>query len=202
MAHQLPGDVGHVLFTETLSPRLERPSCACPHRQHISGLLHQTLGGSALCKLAHQILLWAQGKLLTLRAVYLPGHLNQGAEILSRQVLRPGNRGSTPRWWSRFGGGELVFISGNDTLSPLVFPNASSSSWTGYHGAGMAEAASAPRNSEERAPYGSWTWWASSTVSMGYSCQEEPSLSGGGSILHPRLELWKLWVWPLRGQTL
>ncbi len=44
--------------------------------------------GGLLYRLAHQILLWAQGKLLSLRAVYIPGHLNQGADILSRQGLR------------------------------------------------------------------------------------------------------------------
>lgn len=42
-----------------------------------------------LYKLAHQILLWVQGKLLSLRAVYIPGYLNQAADILSRQGHRP-----------------------------------------------------------------------------------------------------------------
>ncbi|KAL0170481.1 hypothetical protein M9458_035077, partial [Cirrhinus mrigala] len=43
-----------------------------------------------LYKLVHQILVWSQDKLLSLRAVHLPGHLNMGADILSRQRLRPG----------------------------------------------------------------------------------------------------------------
>ncbi len=50
-------------------------------------------GGLSLCplyKLAHQILVWSQGKLLSLRAVHIPGHLNMGADILSSQELRPG----------------------------------------------------------------------------------------------------------------
>ncbi len=42
-----------------------------------------------LYRLACQILLWAQGQLLSLRAVYIPGYLNQEADILSRQGLRP-----------------------------------------------------------------------------------------------------------------
>ncbi len=41
-------------------------------------------------RLAHQILVWSQGKLLSLRAVHIPGHLNMGADILSRQGPRPG----------------------------------------------------------------------------------------------------------------
>ncbi len=43
-----------------------------------------------LYKLAHQILVWSQDKLLSLRAVHIPGHLNMGADILSRQGPRPG----------------------------------------------------------------------------------------------------------------
>ncbi len=38
MAHKLSGNVGHASSTETLSPRPERQSCACSHRQHIGGL--------------------------------------------------------------------------------------------------------------------------------------------------------------------
>ncbi len=36
-----------------------------------------------LCKLACQILLWSQGKLLSLQATYIPGIHNIGADILS-----------------------------------------------------------------------------------------------------------------------
>ncbi len=42
-----------------------------------------------LYKLAHQILVWSQDMLLSLRAVHIPGHLNMGADILSRQGPRP-----------------------------------------------------------------------------------------------------------------
>ncbi len=56
-----------------------------------------------LYRLARRILLWAQGKLLSLRVVYIPGNLNQGADILSRQGLMPGDGGSTQRWWSSSG---------------------------------------------------------------------------------------------------
>ncbi|KAI2645695.1 ORF V: Enzymatic polyprotein [Labeo rohita] len=43
-----------------------------------------------LYKLAHQILVWSQDKLLSLLAVHVPGHLNVGANVLSRQGPRPG----------------------------------------------------------------------------------------------------------------
>ncbi len=57
----------------------------------VSYINHQgDLRSRPLCKLAHQILVWSQDKFLSLRAVYIPGHLNVGADILSRQGPRPG----------------------------------------------------------------------------------------------------------------
>ncbi|KAL0174652.1 hypothetical protein M9458_030620, partial [Cirrhinus mrigala] len=47
------------------------------------------LSSRPLYKLAYQILVWSQDKLLSLRAVHVPGHLNMGADILSRQGPRP-----------------------------------------------------------------------------------------------------------------
>ncbi len=56
----------------------------------VSYINHQGfLRSRPLCKLACQILLWSQGKLLPLRAAYIPGAHNIGADILSRQGLRP-----------------------------------------------------------------------------------------------------------------
>ncbi|KAI2665252.1 Transposon Ty3-G Gag-Pol polyprotein [Labeo rohita] len=57
----------------------------------VSYINHQGgLRSRPLYKLAHQILVWSQDKLLSLRAVYVPGYLNLGADILSRQGPRPG----------------------------------------------------------------------------------------------------------------
>ncbi len=57
----------------------------------VSYINHQGgLRSHPLYKLAHQILVWSQDKFLSLRAVYIPGHLNVGADILSRQGPRPG----------------------------------------------------------------------------------------------------------------
>ncbi len=51
----------------------------------VSYINHQAgLRSRPLYKLAHQILVWSQDKFLSLRAVYIPGHLNVGADILSR----------------------------------------------------------------------------------------------------------------------
>ncbi len=57
----------------------------------VSYINHQGgLRSRHLYRLAHQILVWAQGKLLSLRAVSIPGHLNVGADTLSRQGPLPG----------------------------------------------------------------------------------------------------------------
>ncbi|KAL0168419.1 hypothetical protein M9458_036641, partial [Cirrhinus mrigala] len=57
----------------------------------VSYINHQGgLRSRPLYKLAHQILVWSQDKLLSLRAVYVPGHLNLGADIPSRQGPRLG----------------------------------------------------------------------------------------------------------------
>ncbi|MCJ8749920.1 hypothetical protein PDJAM_G00193080 [Pangasius djambal] len=45
-----------------------------------------------LYRLALQVLVWSQGKLLSLKAAYIPGRLNMGADTLSRQ-------GPMPREW-------------------------------------------------------------------------------------------------------
>ncbi|KAI2655577.1 Transposon Ty3-G Gag-Pol polyprotein [Labeo rohita] len=64
----------------------------------VSYINHQGgLRSRPLYKLAHQILVWSRGKLLSLRAVYLPGYLNVGADILSRQGPRPGGMDASPR---------------------------------------------------------------------------------------------------------
>ncbi len=63
-----------------------------------------------------QILLWSQGKLLSLRATFIPGAHNIGADILSRadmEGVRPGTSGS-------------VCVSRDVSLSILVLPHASS----------------------------------------------------------------------------
>ncbi len=78
VAHQLPGDAGCVSSTQT-------------HTAVVFYISHQGgLHSRHLHKLAHQILVWSQGKLLLLRAVHIPGYLNMGADILPRQGPRHG----------------------------------------------------------------------------------------------------------------
>ncbi len=79
-----------------------------------------------LYKLAHQILVWSQDKLLSLRAVHIPGYLNMGADILSRQGPRPGEWMLHPevvkQIWRVFGQAQVDFFATRQTSHcPLWF---------------------------------------------------------------------------------
>ncbi len=83
---------------------------------HMGGLRSRPL-----CKLACQILLWPQGKLLSLRATYIPGAHNIGAEILSRQGLRL-HPEVVERIWKEFGQAQVdLFKSQEASHCPLWF---------------------------------------------------------------------------------
>ncbi|KAL0165880.1 hypothetical protein M9458_037724, partial [Cirrhinus mrigala] len=152
----------------------------------VSYINHQGgLRSRPLYKLAHQILVWSQGKLLSLRAVYVPGYLNLGADILSRQGPRPGD--ASPR------GGEADMESvwsspsgsfchkGEHAMSPLVLSSSSSSPGAGCHGTDVAEASpvrfspdcSAPGSSRESAP------------GQGVPPSSSPVLAGPSMVLGP-----------------
>ncbi len=133
----------------------------------VSYINHQGgLRSRPLYKLAHQILLWSQDKFLSLRALYIPGYLNVGPDILSRQGPRPGEWMLHPRGGEAdmenilSGGGGPLRNSSECAMSPLVLSSSSSSPGTGRYGTDMAEATSvrfspdrsAPRSSDESTP--------------------------------------------------
>ncbi len=86
-------------------------------------------GGShsrTLDRLARRLLLWSQDKLLSLRAVHVPGVLNLVADFLSRQKLRPGewmlNHQTVAQIWDLFGKAEMdLFASQESSQCPLWF---------------------------------------------------------------------------------
>ncbi|KAL0161734.1 hypothetical protein M9458_045459, partial [Cirrhinus mrigala] len=87
---------------------------------------HGGLRSRPLYKLAHQILVWSQDKLLSLRAVHIPGYLNVGADILSRQGPRPGEWMLHPevvkQIWRIFGPAQVdLFATRENTQCPLWF---------------------------------------------------------------------------------
>ncbi len=107
-----------------------------------------------LYRLVHQILVWSQSKLLSLRAVYIPGHLIVGADTLSRQGPRPEDLESV---WPGSGG---PFCNSEDiAMSPLVHSDSYGSPGAGCYGTDLAETSSvclspncsAPRSSGKTA---------------------------------------------------
>ncbi len=92
-AFQLPGDGGGVSGSKTLSPRPKKSPCVDAHQQHSGGLLHPPPRRSAVAppvqaSAPDPCVVPGQGPLA--EVVYIPGHLNVGAHILSRQGPRPG----------------------------------------------------------------------------------------------------------------
>ncbi len=100
----------------------------------VSYINHQWVCSCPLCKLACQILLWSQGKLLSLRAAYIPGVHNIGADILSRLGLRHGEWRLHPEVveliWKEFGQAQVDMIAPRATSHcPLWFSSHASSSF-------------------------------------------------------------------------
>ncbi|XP_034750411.1 uncharacterized protein LOC117958235 [Etheostoma cragini] len=93
----------------------------------VAYLNHQGgLRSCPLCRLAHRILLWSQRRLLSLRAMFIPGLQNQGVDLLSRQGLRPGEWRLHPEVVEslcvRFGPIDVdLFASRETTHCPLWF---------------------------------------------------------------------------------
>lgn len=69
LAHKLPGDEGCISGSQLLFPRPEGLPRVGMDRQHISRLLHKSPGRTAfklVFRLVQQLLLWAQGRLLSI----------------------------------------------------------------------------------------------------------------------------------------
>ncbi|KAI2646170.1 ORF V: Enzymatic polyprotein [Labeo rohita] len=147
----------------------------------VSYINHQGgLRSRPLYKLAHQILVWSQDKLLSLRAVYVPGHLNLGADILSRQGPRPGEWMLHPevvkQIWRVFGPAQVdLFATRENTQCPLCSPGA------GCHGADVAEATSVRFSPDRSAPGSS----RESAPGRGVPSSSSPVLAGPSMVLGP-----------------
>jgi len=198
----------------------------------VSYINHQGgLRSRPLYKLARQILLWSQGKILSLRAIYLPGYLNQGADILSRQGPRPGEWSLHPEvvelLWEHFGRAEVdLFASRETSHCPLWFSlsqpaplglDAMVHPWPRSRLYAFPPIALLPGVLERVrrdglsllliAPFWPARVWFADLVSLLDGSPLEIPIrrdllsQANGSILHPRPELWRLWAWPLRGPS-
>jgi hypothetical protein len=198
----------------------------------VSYLNHQGgLRSRPLCRLAHQILLWSQRRLSSLRAMYVPGDQNRGADMLSRQGLRPGEWRLHPEVveliCERFGPVEVdLFASRETTHCPLWFSlthpaplglDAMVQTWPRLRLYAFPPIALLPAVLERVrqdgvslllvAPFWPARVWFSDIILLlagppwQIPLRRDLLSQAGGSVLHPRPELWKLWVWPLRGHS-
>ncbi|KAL0195610.1 hypothetical protein M9458_009182, partial [Cirrhinus mrigala] len=180
--------------------------------------------------MAHQILVWSQDKLLSLRAVHLPLRVNVGADVLSRQGQRPGEWMLHPevvkQIWKEFGPAQVdLFASRENAQCPLWYSlahpaplglDAMVQTWPRlrlYAFAPIALLSVLERVRRDGvshllvAPYWPGRVWFSDLNSLldgspwEIPVRRDLLSRAGGTILHPRPELWKLWVWPLRGHV-
>ncbi len=78
-----------------------------------------------LNRLAQQVLLWAQDKFLSLRAIYIPGHMNVGADLLPRQAVTHGEWKLHPevvsQIWKRFYEAEVDLFASQETAQCSLY---------------------------------------------------------------------------------
>ncbi|XP_073721072.1 uncharacterized protein [Misgurnus anguillicaudatus] len=196
----------------------------------VSYINHQGgLRSRNLNRLARQIFLWAQDKILSLRAVYIPGNLNVEADLLSRQTLLTGEWRLHPdivsQIWTRFYRAEVdLFASFQTAQCPLYFSlsppaplglDAMAHTWPNKRLYAFPPVALLPQVLARVRQQGSCLlliaprWpnrvWFSEMISLlngsPWAIPERRDLlsQAGGTIFHPRPDLWNLHVWPLKG---
>ncbi len=144
VAQKLPGDADSVSCTKTLSPRevIMRLFAQTTHHWSITSTVRGVCFHAPIQTGAPDL------SVLSMRAVYIPRHLNQasrhpvetGAEVQGMKA--PPQGCGEDLECVRLNSSCLVCVSRDLTLSPLVLPHTSSTSRTGCYGTDMAETAS------------------------------------------------------------
>ncbi len=182
-----------------------------------------------MSQLARHLLLWSQKHLRSLRAVHVPGELNRAADELSRQHALPGEWRLHPEVlqliWRRFGDAQVDLFASPDTSHCQLFfslsegtlgTDALACSWP----RGLRKYAFPPvsllaqtlckvREDEEQvllvAPYWPNRTWFPELMLLATAPPWQIPLrrdllsQRGGTLWHPRPDLWNLHVWSLDG---
>ncbi len=182
-----------------------------------------------MSQLARHLLLWSQKHLRSLRAVHVPGELNCAADELSRQHALPGEWRLHPEVlqliWRRFGDAQVDLFASPDTSHCQLFfslsegtlgTDALACSWP----RGLRKYAFPPvsllaqtlckvREDEEQvllvAPYWPNRTWFPELLLLATAPPWQIPLrrdllsQRGGTLWHPRPDLWNLHVWSLDG---
>ncbi len=127
--HQPSGDVGCISCSQEFPSRSQGPPCTRPLRQHIGGLLHKSPGGFAV---TFNLQTGMPNRPVVPKEVVVsssslhPGVHNIGADILSRQGLRPREWRLHPEVveliWREFGQAQVDLVASRETSHcPLWF---------------------------------------------------------------------------------
>ncbi|KAI2666990.1 cAMP-dependent protein kinase catalytic subunit [Labeo rohita] len=129
LAHKSFENAGSLPGSQTVLTSIEGLSRPSQDGQHDGCFVPESL--------ARRVLLWAQTKFLSVRAVHVPGHLNSGADLLSR-LAHPQ---LVNLIWQRFrsSGSVLVCFEHDYALPALVFPVSPITSRSGCSGPQMAQ---------------------------------------------------------------
>ncbi len=129
MAHQLPRNDGSISGPEILPPAVERLPCPSAGGQHGGSLLHKSPGRTAFAppeqaSAAGSAL--GTGQVPVPQGDYIPGHMNVGADLLSRQAVTHGEWKLHPevvsQIWERFYEAEVDLFASQETAQcPLYF---------------------------------------------------------------------------------
>lgn len=122
LAYKQPGAESHLSGTNALSPLTQGGGhvivrtdnmVVVSHINRQGGSRSRTLDRHACC-----LVLWAQGRPLSLRAVHVLGALNLAADFLLRQKLRSGewmlNRQTVAQIWYLFGKAEMDLFASQE----------------------------------------------------------------------------------------
>ncbi len=193
--------------------------------KHSGSLLHKSPGRTAFtppeqASAAGSAL--AQDKFLSLRVIYIPGHMNVGADLLSRQTMTHGEWKLHPEVPGRFYEAEVDLFASQETAQcPLYFSltppaplglDAMAHTWPrrGLYAFPQSlcsrEVLAKVRHQGSRLLLTAPRWptriWFSDLISLldgspwAIPVRRDLLSQAQGTVFHPRPELWNLHVWP------